>query len=169
MGSKNDSNYFDMFLDSVTKMHDSMNQFDVSPDNDILVRPKFDEDYANLSELEKFTISDDSTEEDSYDDNFDYKIDEEEHHVTTEDLEVLSWLQIKCVSISSGGLSSDELYSTLITLLISDASDDELQIPLLDVIGYDHLDFLIELVQKRQSIIIAQVSTRSLNLLLFLY
>ena len=82
------------------------------------MKPKFDEDYANLSELEKFTITDDSTEDDSYDDDSDYQANESENNITTEDLEVLSWLQVKCASVASGGLSSDELYSTLIGLLL---------------------------------------------------
>ena len=77
------------------------------------------------------------------------------------------WLGSKCFAFASGkpGLDAEELQQQLSSLLASDmigllvkllyynrlmySTDDELQMSLADVLGYDDLDFIIELMTRR--------------------
>lgn len=161
MGTRNTPlTSFDMFLDSLERMNNGIAELGI--DSEKIPLPShyqdFDKDIINLSDLEKFTISEessiDSNDEDISDaDSFDF----EPGSSATDNMEVLSWLEVKCAEISNSSMSSTEMYSTILGILTSDASDDDLQMSLPDIIGYEHLDFLIELISKRQSIKIAQV------------
>ncbi|CAN6668065.1 RQC trigger complex helicase Slh1p [Trichomonascus vanleenenianus] len=67
-----------------------------------------------------------------------------------------SWLAKACadyVSHSSTSMSAEDLKESLLQALKSPSSDDELQATLADMLGYDHLDFLSELIQRRRQII----------------
>lgn len=65
------------------------------------------------------------------------------------------WLKSKCFAIANTkvGLNPEELEQQLSAMLASDMKDDELQIALADIIGYDDLDFVIELISHGKEII----------------
>lgn len=154
-------NSFDAFLDSVTRMHDAITQFSISVEKcQVLSQPKFDKDFANLKELDDFTISEDSDENNGLDSESDDQYIDSDAEVS-DNSEVLSWLKNKCAGLNSG-MSADDLYSTVLGILTSDSSDDELQQFLPEIIGYENLDLVIELIPKRSAIIAAQVSVFSL-------
>lgn len=46
----------------------------------------------------------------------------------------------------------DDLYSTVLGILTSDSSDDELQASLPDILGYENLELVIELISRRRGI-----------------
>lgn len=148
---------FDAFLDSVTQMHDAITKFGIGVDNPhVSEQPQFDADFATINELDEFKISegsDNSSGIDSDSDDLSVGADDESHGAS----EVLSWLEEMCNSINMGGMSSSDLYSTILGIITSASSDDELQSSLPEVIGYENLDFIIELISKRASIIAAQV------------
>lgn len=150
---------FDGFLDSVTRMHDAINKFSINIDEVIVPnQPSFDNDLAALKELDDFTISEDSdlTNDSGSGDDMSLSSDIEE---STGSLEALNWLESKCFLTSHESMSAEDLYSAILGVLTSNSPDDELQISLPEIIGYEHLDFVIELISKRSSIIAAQVST----------
>ena len=64
------------------------------------------------------------------------------------------WLMSKCLAIADRktGLNPAELEQQLSAMLASDMEDDELQMSLADIIGYDDLDFVIELIPHRKEI-----------------
>lgn len=66
----------------------------------------------------------------------------------------LDWLKIKCVSLAARkqGLSGEDLEQQILALLVSDSAADELQSTLTDIIGYDDLDLVIELISHRKEI-----------------
>ncbi|MCJ1470873.1 hypothetical protein MMC07_009520 [Pseudocyphellaria aurata] len=67
---------------------------------------------------------------------------------------VLGWLRSQCDFLTNGKhrLDAGRLQDQIYTLLISDMKDDELQMSLAEIIGYDDLDFVIELISHRQEI-----------------
>ncbi|KAL9636349.1 MAG: hypothetical protein Q9164_002877 [Protoblastenia rupestris] len=66
------------------------------------------------------------------------------------------WLRNKCHAFASrkSGLVEDELHEQLSAMLASDMQDDELQMSLADILGYDDLDFVIELISHRKALLI---------------
>ena len=64
------------------------------------------------------------------------------------------WLRSKCLGIAckKSGLDAEALQQQLSAMLASDMKDDELQISLADILGYDDLDFIIELITHRKDI-----------------
>lgn len=64
------------------------------------------------------------------------------------------WLKIKCVAFAARkqGLSGEDLADQILALLISDSAEEELQSTLTDIIGYDDLDLVIELISHRNEI-----------------
>ena len=66
-----------------------------------------------------------------------------------------AWLKAKCSYIASRkqALSASELESQIQALLVSDSQEDELQSTLTDILGFDDLDFVIELISHRKDII----------------
>ena len=65
------------------------------------------------------------------------------------------WLKSKCFAFADRkvGLNPEELEQQLSAMLASDMKDDELQMSLADIIGYDDLDFVIELISHGKEII----------------
>ncbi|KAL8917735.1 MAG: hypothetical protein Q9208_007787 [Pyrenodesmia sp. 3 TL-2023] len=61
------------------------------------------------------------------------------------------WLQNKCSELATrnGGFSADELQDQVSALLASDMKDEELQMTLADIVGYDDLDIVIEFIARR--------------------
>ena len=64
----------------------------------------------------------------------------------------LVWLVEKCKEVASRKevLDEKDLLQQLSTMLASDVRDEELQMTLADMIGYDDLDFVIELISHRK-------------------
>jgi antiviral helicase SLH1 len=64
------------------------------------------------------------------------------------------WLKSKCIGFAGRkqGLSSEDLEEQIIALLASDSVEEELQSTLTDIIGFDDLDFVIELISHRKEI-----------------
>ncbi|KIX02526.1 uncharacterized protein Z518_08467 [Rhinocladiella mackenziei CBS 650.93] len=71
------------------------------------------------------------------------------------------WLRNKCAAFarSRPGIDASDLEQQISALLASDNSDDELQMSLADILGYDDLDFLIELISHRKEILAAPPAT----------
>ncbi|KAL6244363.1 putative steryl acetyl hydrolase mug81 [Rhinocladiella similis] len=72
-----------------------------------------------------------------------------------------SWLHSKCAAFarSRHGLEAEDLEQQIIALLASDISDDELQMSLAEIIGFDDLDLVIELISHRKEILAPPRST----------
>lgn len=66
----------------------------------------------------------------------------------------LEWLRAKCLSLSKRkqSLTAEELQGHIVALLASDGSDEELQATLTDIVGFDDLDFIIELISHRKGL-----------------
>lgn len=64
------------------------------------------------------------------------------------------WLQAKCndVARSSSGLDAIALQDQLSAVLASDSNDDELQMMLADIVGYEQLDLVADLISHRREI-----------------
>ena len=64
------------------------------------------------------------------------------------------WLRSKCIGFAARkhGLSGDDLQEQIMALLASDSVEEELQSTLTDIIGFDDLDFVIELISHRKEI-----------------
>ena len=76
----------------------------------------------------------------------------------SDDIDVIfgaTWFKSKCFAYASkrAGLSSKELHQQLSAILASGLEDDELQTRLTDIIGFDDLDFVIDLISHRKSIL----------------
>jgi antiviral helicase SLH1 len=65
------------------------------------------------------------------------------------------WLKSKCIGFAEKkqGLSGEDLQEQIMALLASDSVEEELQSTLTDIIGFDDLDFVIELISHRKEII----------------
>lgn len=70
----------------------------------------------------------------------------------------LEWLSTKCKEYTEqkqaeSMFTADELQSTILATLKSDASDEELQGNFAEMLGFDHLDLVIELIQRRNELV----------------
>lgn len=73
------------------------------------------------------------------------------------------WLKSKCIGFAAKkqGLSGEDFQEQIMALLASDSLEEELQSTLTDIIGFDDLDFVIELISHRKEITAApSFSTR---------
>jgi antiviral helicase SLH1 len=66
------------------------------------------------------------------------------------------WLKSKCIGFAAKkqGLSGEDLQEQIMALLASDSVEEELQSTLTDIIGFDDLDFVIELISHRKEIVV---------------
>ena len=66
-----------------------------------------------------------------------------------------AWLEQCCehVAAKSGGLEAKALHDQVTAILASDSSDDELQMMLADMLGYDELDLVAEIIGHRQEML----------------
>ena len=66
-----------------------------------------------------------------------------------------TWLKEKCKGIASQktGIEASEIAQQITVALAADSSDDELQILLAEIVGFDDLDFVIELIAHRAEIL----------------
>ena len=65
------------------------------------------------------------------------------------------WIESRCNALADRrpGLTADELSHQITALLATDSGDDELQMSLAEVVGFDDLDFVIELITHRKEFI----------------
>ncbi|KAI9760134.1 MAG: hypothetical protein M4579_001854 [Chaenotheca gracillima] len=66
-----------------------------------------------------------------------------------------AWLEAKCVEYASRrtGLDAHDLQEQIVAILGSDDNDEELQATLADILGYDDLDLVIDLIGHREDVI----------------
>lgn len=71
-----------------------------------------------------------------------------------------AWLRSKCIGYASRkqGLAAEDLQEQIMALLSSDSGEEELQSTLTDIVGYDDLDFVADLISQRQSMITSPFS-----------
>jgi len=69
-----------------------------------------------------------------------------------------TWLMTRCSVLArpNAGLDAEELQQQLSAMLASDMKDDELQMSLADIIGYEDLDLVIEIIAHRKQILTPQ-------------
>lgn len=74
-----------------------------------------------------------------------------------------AWLKRRCYEIagSKGGLDAQDLQQQITAILAAVTSEDELQMSLAEVVGFDDLDFVIELIANRKQILSSASSTGS--------
>lgn len=64
------------------------------------------------------------------------------------------WFTVKCAEIAAkNGLSADVFQTQVSSVLSSGQSDDELQAHLTDLVGFDDLDFIIEILGNKNEIV----------------
>ena len=132
---------------------------------------KLDQQKFDLDQYERENgITDDDFEEGEIDDIWDISDDAEDDEYSSDSLEQpdgvatngikpsrfdKEWLQTKCMDFASRkpGLDASELEQHVMALLASDSQDDELQMSLAEIVGYDDLDFVIDLISHRQEIL----------------
>lgn len=123
---------------------------------------------SNVS-IEDLVKSNDLDTEDIYaepieDDLFDYISDDDQGFIydtpltessASSDVQDETWLSRKCSDVASrkAGLSSDELRNSIVALLSSDSEEAELQTTLTDILGYDDLDLVIDLIARRWKVV----------------
>lgn len=74
------------------------------------------------------------------------------------------WLTVKCAEIAAkNGLSTDVFQTQVSSLLSSGQSDDELQAHLTDLVGFDDLDFIIEVLGNKNEIIASLATQTPVN------
>ncbi|KAJ6076125.1 hypothetical protein N7499_008106 [Penicillium canescens] len=66
-----------------------------------------------------------------------------------------SWLEDKCqdLAIRNSSMDATELYQQIITTLAADSDDEELQMSLAEIVGFDDLDLVIELIAHRGEVL----------------
>lgn len=73
------------------------------------------------------------------------------------------WLRQRCAQIGSrgGGLDAAALEEQIVAVLASDSGDDELQMTLADILGFDELDLVSDILKHRNSVIVESPSRPS--------
>lgn len=66
-----------------------------------------------------------------------------------------TWLRNRCAQFvkSKPGFDASEVHQQITAVLTSDSSENELQMSLADIVGFDDLDFVIELISNRREIV----------------
>lgn len=122
--------------------------------------------YGSDLDLEADELSADSTDDDIWEiedeadeslpsDHFPEDINDYDHQAkAVNGVHDRAWLQEKCADfVKSRSVDAHDLEQQITALLASDSSEDELQMSLAEVIGYDDLDFVIELIQYRKDVL----------------
>lgn len=109
-----------------------------------------DEDSWLMSPIEDIWDLISVDEEEEYSDES-FERESSSYIVGTED-----WLQKNCDAVAGAGsgLDSGMLQAQISALLASDSSDEELQMILADILGFDHLDLVGEILQHRTQLVI---------------
>lgn len=71
-----------------------------------------------------------------------------------------AWLEQRCqaITLQKPGMSAQELAQQITASLATDSGDDELQMSLAEIVGFDDLDFVIELIGHRAEILASTTS-----------
>ena len=115
----------------------------------------FDEDSSDSLEDDIWDV-DGELDESSLSDGMDHGVNGLETIAPpTESAHDRPWLRSKCSNFanSRSGMDAADLEAQIIALLASDTSDDELQMTLAEIIGFDDLDFVIDLISHRKAIL----------------
>lgn len=77
-----------------------------------------------------------------------------EHEEASSPIGSRGWLRSCCVDVSSrgSGLDADTLEQQITAVLASDSSDDELQMTLADILGFDELELVSDVIKYRKQI-----------------
>ncbi|PWY77709.1 DEAD/DEAH box helicase [Aspergillus eucalypticola CBS 122712] len=112
----------------------------------------FDEDYSSPGTADDDIWDIISSDEEASDDFDDY--DELPSPPTSSGYDQL-WLEQKCVSLAANksGMDAGELAQQITAALATDSGDDELQMSLAEIVGFDDLDFVIDLIAHRADIV----------------
>ncbi|PYH72833.1 RNA helicase SLH1 [Aspergillus vadensis CBS 113365] len=112
----------------------------------------FDEDYSSPGTADDDIWDIISSDEEASDDFDDY--DELPSPPTSSGYDQL-WLEQKCVSLAANksGMDARELAQQITAALATDSGDDELQMSLAEIVGFDDLDFVIDLIAHRADIV----------------
>lgn len=139
---------FDSFLNSVAQMQDALSQLELDPMSIEQDSKQIDSDILKASAIDKFEITQFSEEFEDSPSESDSDADQQTSHAFG-----LQWLRSQLESISSStSMDIEDLYSTVLGVLTSDSSDEELQSSLPDILGFEHLDMVIEMISYRNSI-----------------
>lgn len=73
------------------------------------------------------------------------------------------WLRQTCQQFaqSRAGIDAEDVYQQILSVLASDSSEDQLQMALADILGFDDLDFVIEIIGHRQELLAKPRITRA--------
>ncbi|SMR47532.1 unnamed protein product [Zymoseptoria tritici ST99CH_3D1] len=73
------------------------------------------------------------------------------------------WLRTKCENVArkGNGLDASSLEEQIVAVLASDSGDDELQMTLADVLGFEELDLVSDILKYRNSILVEPTSRPS--------
>lgn len=76
-----------------------------------------------------------------------------------------AWLRSKCdnLAVTKSGLSGSDLQEQIMAILASDSGEEELQSSLTDMIGFDDLDLVIELIAHRQEVLSSSSSSKEVR------
>ncbi|KAI3001681.1 hypothetical protein CBS147346_6304 [Aspergillus niger] len=112
----------------------------------------FDEDYSSPGTADDDIWDIISSDEEASDDFDDY--DELPSPPTSSAYDQL-WLEQKCMSLAANkpGMDAGELAQQITAALATGSGDDELQMSLAEIVGFDDLDFVIDLIAHRADIV----------------
>ena len=70
------------------------------------------------------------------------------------------WLAQQCQKLSrnANGLDADTLYEQIIAILAAESGDEELQMTLADIVGFDELDFVTDIITHREELLRSRVA-----------
>ncbi len=106
---------------------------------------------------------DDSSHDESSDELWDFITDDEDDQYSSDMLDGADgagygqqWLRDRCVEFTSrkSGLDASDLQEQITAILASDSNDGELQMGLADIIGFDDLDFVVEIITHRKELLV---------------
>lgn len=150
--SSTESQWLSQWLSQLAAMRQAIADLKLSKDLSI--------SYGNDLDLD---IDEDYSSPGTVDDVWDIISSDDE---TTDDLDDLSgapqtilydrlWLERKCRSLAARNASLDatELVQQITAVLATDSNDDELQISLAEIVGFEDLDLVIELIAHRAEIL----------------
>ena len=72
-------------------------------------------------------------------------------HKDTDPVGTKPWLKMRCGQIASkgSGLDANALEEQIVAIAASDSTDEELQMTLVDIVGFDELDFVSDVIKHR--------------------
>ena len=73
------------------------------------------------------------------------------------------WLRQRCQGFARlrPGISADDVQQQILSALRSKSSDDQLQMALADILGFDDLEFVIEIIRQRQKLLVEPRTNRA--------